>query len=58
MTRGYLPHKDTAQSSYQAEAYSINEATKTLLSLKLLFRDINLLIAKLIVNNENQVAVM
>ena len=35
-------HKDTAQSSCQAEVHSINETTKLILEYKLLFRDINL----------------
>ena len=58
MTCGCLPHKYTDKSSCQVEVHSINEAIKTLLSLKLLFWDINHLIAKPIVNDDNQVAVM
>ena len=36
-----MHQKDTAQSSCQAEVHAINETTKLLMSLKLLFRDIH-----------------
>ena len=39
---GCLRHKNTAQSSCEAEVHYINEATKLVLQLKLLFRDMNL----------------
>ena len=39
---GCARHKDTAQSSCQAEVHSINQTTKLILEYKLLFRDIDL----------------
>ena len=38
---GCARHKDTAQSSCQAEVHSINETTKLILEFRLLFRVIN-----------------
>ena len=55
---GCSRHKDTAQSSCQAEVHSINETTKLLLEFKLLFRDLNLSIRHPIpIKNDNQGAV-
>ena len=48
-------HKDTAQSSCQAEVHSINETTKLLLEYRLLSRDIGLPLTKAIaIKNDNQ----
>ena len=55
---GCLRHKQTAQSSCEAEVHSINEATKLILQLKLLFRDLALPICTPIpLYNNNQGAV-
>ena len=55
---GCARHKDTAQSSCQAEVHSINETTKLILELKLLFRDLNLPITSPVeIKNDNQGAV-
>ena len=55
---GCIRQNDTAQSSCQAEVHAINETTKLLLSLKLLFRDINLPIRHPItIHNDNTGAV-
>ena len=55
---GCARHKDTAQSSCQAEVHSINETTKLILEFKLLFRDINLpLVEPVEIKNDNQGAV-
>ena len=52
---GCACHKDTAQSSCQAEVHSINKTTKILLELKLLFRDLRLPIDQPIeIKNDNQ----
>ena len=51
-------HKDTTQSSCQAEVHSINETTKHLLEYRLLFWDINLPITNpIVIKNHNQGAV-
>ena len=39
---GCICHKTTAQSSCEAEVHSLNEATKLVIQLKLLFRDLDL----------------
>ena len=55
---GCLRHKQTAQSSCEAEVQSINEATKLILQLKLLFRDLSLPISTPVpLYNDNQGAV-
>ena len=55
---GCLRHKNTAQSSCEAEVHSINDATKLVRQLKLLFRDMNLPIQSTIpLYNDNQGAV-
>ena len=55
---GCARHKDTSQSSCQAEVHSINETTKLILEYKLLFRDINLpLLDPVEIKNNNQCAV-
>ena len=55
---GCARHKDTAQSSCQAEVHSINETTKLLLEYKLLSQDIGLpLTATIPIKNDNQGAI-
>ena len=55
---GCTRHKDTAQSSCQAEVHSINETTKLILEYKLLFRDLNLpLTTPVPILNDNQGAI-
>ena len=55
---GCARHKDTAQSSCQAEVHSINEITKRVLEYKLHFRDINLPInSPILIKNDNQGAI-
>ena len=55
---GCARHKDTAQSSCQAEVHSINETTKLILEFRLLFRDLNLpLTHPVAIKNDNQGAV-
>ena len=55
---GCLRHKNTAQSSCEAEVHSINEATKLVLQLNLLFCDLALPIqAPITMYNDNQGAV-
>ena len=56
---GCARQKNTAQSSGQAEVHSINETTKILLEMRLLFRDINLpLTTPTPIKNDNQGAVL
>ena len=56
---GSARHKDTAQSSCQAEFHSINETTKLILEFHLLFRDINLpLTTPSFIKNDNQGAAL
>lgn len=58
ITWGACRHKNTTQSSCQAEVHSINETTKLLLSLKLFYRDIGLPITTAIpIRFDNQGAV-
>ena len=55
---GCLRHKTTAESSCKAEVHSINEASKLILQLKILFRDLHLPIQSSIpIYNDNQGAV-
>ena len=55
---GCARHKDTAQSSCQAEVHSINETTKLVLEYKLLFRDLNIPVDYPIqILNDNQGAI-
>ena len=55
---GCARHKDTAQSSCQAEVHSINEMTKLVPEYKLLFRDLNIPIDYPIqILNDNQSAI-
>ena len=56
---GCARHKDTAQSSCQAEVHSINETTKLILEFRLLFRNINFpLTTPSPMKNDNQGAVL
>ena len=55
---GCARHKDTAQSSCQAEVHSVNETTKLILEYKLLFRDIDLPLQHTVeIKNDNQGAI-
>ena len=55
---GCVRHKDTAQSSCQAEVHSINESTKLILEYKLLFCNIDLPLEHSVeIKNDNQGAV-
>ena len=55
---GCVRHKDTAQSSCQAEIHAMNETTKLLLELKLLFRNLGRPLDRAIpITNDNQGAV-
>ena len=55
---GWAHHKDMAQSSCQAEIHNMNEPTKFLLELKLLFRDLNMpLTLSIPIKNDNKGAV-
>ena len=55
---GCARHKDTAQSSCQAEVHSINETTRLVLEYKLLFRDLNLPLDHTVeIKNDNQGAI-
>ena len=52
---GCAHHKDTVQSSCQAEFYSVNETTELILEFKQLFWDLHILITALIdIKNNNQ----
>ena len=55
---GCAHHKDTAQSSCQAEVHSINEPTKLILKFRLLFCNLNLPLSTPVpIKNGNQGAV-
>ena len=55
---GCARHKDTAQSSCQAEVHSINETTRLLLEYRLLSRDVGLPIhGPISIKNDNQGAI-
>ena len=55
---GCARHKDTAQSSCQAEVHSINETTKLILEYRLLFRDLAIPLKEPIqIKNDNQGAI-
>ena len=52
---GCARHKDTAQSSCQAEVHSINETTRLLLEYRLLSRDLGIPVTRPItIKNDNQ----
>lgn len=56
---GCIHHRNTSQSSCQTEVHSINEATKVLISLKLLFSEIHLPSDySITIHNDNKGAVL